>query len=150
MSDDEDDDGLPAFPWPMWIPAVSWIVHGLAIAASCIVMVVEEPASPYSGITYCFAAFIAPFAMIFFFAGISIARGRASLLRLAGVMSILVGGAIVVAIADFGGPIIWKLSVWHYGMDAIALSVAGYTALWFRSQLLVWIKAHGNQPSHPL
>src|SRR5438067_12867339 len=104
--DDDEDDGPPAFPWPMWIPAVSWIVHGIAIAAACIVMVVEEPASPYSGITYCLAALIAPFAIIFLIAGIAIARGRAYLLRLAGVMSILVGSAIVISIADFRGPII--------------------------------------------
>ena len=79
MNSDEDD-GLPAFPWPMWISAVSWIVHGIVIAAFCIaIFVVEKPASPYSGIAYCFATFLAPFAMIFLVAGIAIARSRLSI-----------------------------------------------------------------------
>jgi hypothetical protein len=140
--DDEDEDDLPAFPWPLWIPAVSWIVHGLGIATACIAMIVEEPASPYSGITYCFAAFIAPFAMIFLIVGIAIARGRVFLIRLAGVMSILVASTIAVFIADFGARAFGSHKVWYFGMDAIALLVAGITALTFRSQLLVWI----NEP----
>src|SRR5437868_14791820 len=30
-ADWEEDDGPPAFPWPLWIPAVSWILHGLVV-----------------------------------------------------------------------------------------------------------------------
>lgn len=141
MNDEEDEEDLPSFPWPMWIPAVSWIVHALALFAACIEMIVKTPDSPYAVIDQCIVAFILPFATVFLTVGIMIVRGHAFSLRFAELLSVLLASVFMVLILNSGVPRLTNPYVWYYGMDAIVLFVAAIIALTFHSRFLAWIDA---------
>jgi hypothetical protein len=76
----EEDNELPAFPWPMWIPALNWIAHGLLMMALALFIVVQVIIDRKTEILCSLAIFLVSFGFLSVGMGLKLLRGYAETL----------------------------------------------------------------------